>query len=53
MNGPLFVLASRGLGWAIVPQHIALYPLFRDRLVTTDTGLPFWLTEGNNGMKEG
>ncbi|WP_189467818.1 LysR family transcriptional regulator [Litchfieldella qijiaojingensis] len=27
-------LAARGLGWAIVPRHIAQYPPFRDRLVT-------------------
>lgn len=26
-------LATRGLGWALVPQHIADYPPFRDHLV--------------------
>ncbi|ALM53926.1 LysR family transcriptional regulator [Halomonas huangheensis] len=26
-------LATRGLGWAILPEHIAHYPPFRDRLV--------------------
>ena len=25
-------LATRGLGWALVPQHIASYPPFRDHL---------------------
>ena len=27
-------LATRGLGWALVPQHIASYPPFRDHLTT-------------------
>ena len=27
-------LATRGLGWALVPQHIASYPAFRDHLTT-------------------
>jgi DNA-binding transcriptional LysR family regulator len=26
-------LTTRGLGWALVPRHIALYPPFRDHLV--------------------
>jgi DNA-binding transcriptional LysR family regulator len=36
-------LATRGLGWALVPQHIAHYPPFLDRLVTLDSealGIP-------------
>lgn len=30
-------LATRGLGWAMVPQHIAHYPPFQDRLVILDS----------------
>lgn len=30
-------LATRGLGWAMIPQHIAHYPPFQDRLATLDS----------------